>query len=101
MADDAVRAEIALAQVAMQRALDLLPDREHALAEANFRTEAVQIVLSALLASNGWRGLNRRRFRDLVAQASRTVPDTGPAAVQHHVLLAEATKVLETRDTRV
>lgn len=95
MTEDGVRAEIALAQTAMQRALNLLPDRETALAEANARTEAVQIVLAAVLASQGWRGLDRRKFQKLIAEASRLVPDIGPKSVQHAVFLAEARKVLE------
>jgi SAM-dependent methyltransferase len=62
--------------------------------EADFRVEAMQIVLSAVLASTGWGGLDRRKFRTLIAEASRSIPDDGPAAVQHVVLLEEARKVL-------
>ncbi|MCJ2101249.1 methyltransferase domain-containing protein [Methylobacterium sp. E-046] len=62
--------------------------------EADFRTEATQIVLAAVLASTGWRGLNRRKFRRLIAEASRSIPVSGPAAVQHLVLLEGAQKVL-------
>lgn len=98
MADDAVRGEIALAQAAIQRALDALPNRETALSEANARTEAVQIVLSAVLASQGWRGLDRQKFRKMIAEASRLVPNTGPLSVQHEVLLSEARKVLAAKE---
>jgi len=69
-------------------------DARLALAEAQYRTEAVQTVLAAVLASQSWRGLNRKKFRRLIAEASSAVPDAGPAAVQHAVLLAEARKVL-------
>jgi SAM-dependent methyltransferase len=62
--------------------------------EANFRVEATQIVLSAVLASTGWGGLDRRKFKTLIAEASRSIPDSGPAAVQHLVLLEGARKVL-------
>jgi hypothetical protein len=75
-----------------------LPEREVALAEANARTEAVQIVLSAVVASQGWRGLDRRKFRKMITEASRLVPNTGPLAVQHEVLLAEARKVLAAKE---
>jgi SAM-dependent methyltransferase len=64
--------------------------------EADFRVEATQIVLSAVLASTGWGGLDRRKFKALIAEASRSIPDSGPAAVQHIVLLEEARKVLGT-----
>jgi SAM-dependent methyltransferase len=64
------------------------------LAEAEFRTEATQIVLSAALASTGRGGLDRKKFKALIAEASRSIPNSGPASVQHHVLLNEARKVL-------
>jgi hypothetical protein len=95
MADEAVRAEIVLAQGALARALDRLGEREGAVAEANFRTQAVQTVLAAVLTSVTWRGLDRRQFRKLIHDASRRVPATGPASVQHEVLLNEARRVLE------
>lgn len=69
-------------------------DGRRAVAEANYRTEAVQIVLAAVLASQSWRGLDRRKFRRLIAEAGGAIPNDGPAAVQHAVLLAEARKVL-------
>ena len=64
------------------------------LAEANYRTEAVQIVLTAVLASRNWRGFDRRKFMRLITEASSAIPNDGPAAVQHAVLLAETRKVL-------
>ncbi|MCJ2058338.1 hypothetical protein MKL09_17490 [Methylobacterium sp. J-048] len=65
-----------------------------ALAEANYRTEAVQTVLAAVLACQSWRGLDRKKFRRLIAEAGSAIPNAGPASVQHAVLLAEARKVL-------
>jgi SAM-dependent methyltransferase len=62
--------------------------------EADFRVEAMRTVLSAVQASTSWRGLDRRKFQSLIAEASRSIPNSGPAAVQHLVLLDEARKVL-------
>ena len=63
-------------------------------AQADERTEAVRIVLNAVLASIGSRALDRRRFQDLIAQAGRATPDQGPGAARHAVLLTEARRVL-------
>ena len=78
-----------------------LEQREIAVIEAGFRVEAMQIVLSAALACTGWFGLSRGKFRRMVSEAGRNVPDDGPASVQHHVLLTEARKVLEVQDYTV
>ncbi|MGH1590627.1 atp-dependent helicase [Methylobacterium phyllosphaerae] len=90
-----LRAEIAglRAELAETKAA-LLDVRDGALAEANARAEATEVTLTALLASIGWRGLQRRKFRALIAEAARTIPDEGPAAVQHHILLTAVRKVL-------
>ncbi|MGU3282720.1 class I SAM-dependent methyltransferase [Methylobacterium mesophilicum] len=61
---------------------------------ANFRAEATRKVLSAVLECVGWRGLDRKKFKRKIAEASRSIPDSGPATVQHLVLLEEAQKVL-------
>ncbi|MCJ2022357.1 class I SAM-dependent methyltransferase [Methylobacterium sp. E-065] len=66
------------------------------LVEAESRIEAMQTVLEAIRGSTNWRGLNRRKFQNLIAEASRSVPSTGSAAVQHIVLLAEARRMLGT-----
>ena len=109
MTTDAVRMELAQAQTALKRASDLLSDcdaklaeanrrlaeTETALVETNYRLEATQMVITALLASVGWFGLKRRRFRVLVSEAGKNVPDDGPVSVMHHVLLAEGRKVLD------
>ena len=65
-----------------------------ALVEANYRTEAVQVVLTAVLASRSWRGFDRRKFMRLISEASGAIPNDGPASVQHAVLLAETRRVL-------
>ncbi|MEE7460421.1 atp-dependent helicase [Methylobacterium fujisawaense] len=65
-----------------------------ATAMADERTEAVRIVLGAVLASIGHRALDRRRFQDLIARAGREAPDQGPGAARHAVLLTEARRVL-------
>ncbi|MDP4024104.1 atp-dependent helicase [Methylobacterium sp. NEAU 140] len=93
----ALRDEIAGLRAALAEAGAGAEGHAAALAEAEARTEAVQVVLAALIASVGWRGLDRRRFRALLAEAARTIPDDGPAAVQHRVLLDEARKVLDLR----
>ncbi|MGH1591182.1 hypothetical protein ACRBEV_25895 [Methylobacterium phyllosphaerae] len=61
---------------------------------ADERTEAVRIVLGAVLASIGHRALDRRRFQELIARAGRAAPDQGPGAARHAVLLTEARRVL-------
>lgn len=64
------------------------------LVEATNRAEAMQTVLLAVQSSTGWLGLDRRKFRALIARAARSIPGDGPASGQHCVLLAEARKVL-------
>ena len=88
------RLEIDRAYSIFQRAIDRLPSGTSELAQANFRVQAVQTVLSAVLCSIGWRGLDRRKFQKLIGEASRRVPNSGPAAIQHAVLLTESQKVL-------
>ena len=88
------RLELDRAYSSFQRAIDGLPSGTLKLTEANFRVQAVQTVLSAVLSSTGWRGLDRRKFQRLIGEASRRVPNSGPAAAQHDVLLAEARRVL-------
>ncbi|MCJ2063048.1 hypothetical protein MKK63_10040 [Methylobacterium sp. J-088] len=61
---------------------------------AEYRIEAMRIVLEAARASMNSRAIDRRKFQGLIAEASRSIPATGPAAVQHHVLLEEASRIL-------
>jgi hypothetical protein len=65
-----------------------------AVATADERTEAVRIVLNAVLASISQRALDRRNFQDIIARAGREAPDQGPGAARHAVLLTEARRVL-------
>ncbi|WP_244507413.1 atp-dependent helicase [Methylobacterium phyllostachyos] len=65
-----------------------------AIARAEARTDAVQTVLGAVLASLRFWALDRRRFQALIVQASRATPDEGSAAERHAVLLAETRRVL-------
>ena len=58
------------------------------------RTEAVRLVLQALLMSLRRFGLRRRLFRARVARLGRETPDTGPQSARHPVLLAEARRVM-------
>jgi len=58
------------------------------------RTEAVRLVLQALLMSLRRFGLRRRLFRARVARLGRETPDSGPQSARHPVLLAEARRVM-------
>jgi hypothetical protein len=58
------------------------------------RTEAVRLVLQALLMSLRRFGLRRRLFLSRVARLGRETPDSGPQAARHPVLLAEARRVM-------
>ncbi len=69
-----------------------------ALACAEERVAAVQFVLGAVLSCVGRRALDRRRFQEIIAQAGREAPDSGPGAARHTVLLAEARRVLGVRE---
>ena len=61
------------------------------------RTEAVRLVLQALLVSL-WRfGLRRRLFLSRIARLGRETPDADPQSARHPVLLAEARRVLGVR----
>jgi hypothetical protein len=65
-----------------------------AVARAEARTEAVRIVLGAVLASLRPWGLDRRRFQRLIVQAGRAAPEAGPGAERHAIFLAEARRIL-------
>ncbi|MCJ2054940.1 ATP-dependent helicase [Methylobacterium sp. J-070] len=85
--NETLRRELATIQAELSRTVAAL-ERERE------RTEAVRIVLNAVLASLPNRGLNRRQFHAIVAQAGRETPDEGPQAVRHTILLTEARRVL-------
>ncbi len=65
--------------------------------EAEYREEALRIVLSATVASIGWRGLNRKKFKQLILAESRITPNEGPASIKHTVLHDEAEESLNIR----
>lgn len=62
--------------------------------ELHYQMEATQMVLSAVLESTSWRGLDQKTFKNKIREMSRSIPNSGPAAVQHAVLLNGARKVL-------
>ena len=90
----AAELEAARAGHALAAEHDAARNVAEAVATADERTEAVRTVLNAVLASIGQRALDRRRFKDLIAQAGRETPDHGPGAARHAVLLTEARRVL-------
>ncbi len=94
---DAARKDEA-ARAAVRDELQAALSREAALAaaivEERERTEAVRLVLQALLMSVRRFGLRRRLFRARIARLGRETPDAGPQAARHPVLLAEARRVL-------
>jgi len=65
-----------------------------AVIRAEARTDAVRIVLGAVLASLRFWALDRRRFQAVIVQASRATPNEGCGAERHAVLLAETRRVL-------
>ncbi|MGU3287581.1 hypothetical protein [Methylobacterium mesophilicum] len=69
------------------------------LEEASERTKAVSTVLNALIASLRPYGYNRKHFNRLIRLASADIPNSGPASVQHELLLANARKVLDKQVT--
>lgn len=85
--NEVLRGDLAAARAELKRT-------EAALERERERTEAVRIVLNAVLASLPTRGLNRRQFQAIVAQAGLETPDEGPQAVRHTILLTEARRVL-------
>ena len=64
---------------------------------AEERLSAMRTVLDACAASAGPFGLRRRRLAALVRQAAAELPDDGPLAVRHAVLLAETRRLLARR----
>lgn len=58
------------------------------------RTEAVRLVLQALLMSLRRFGLRRRLFLARVARLGRETPDSGPQSARHAVMLVEARRVM-------
>jgi hypothetical protein len=94
---DAAREDEA-ARAAVRVELEAALRREEALtveiALERERTEAVRLVLQALMISIGRFGLRRGLFRARIARLGRETPDSGPQSARHTVLLAEARRVL-------
>ncbi len=61
---------------------------------AEERLAAIRTVLDACAASAGPFGLRRRRFLTLVRQAAAALPNDGPLAARHAVLLAETRRLI-------
>ena len=92
---EGARENIVVAERALRRAQsDIGGSWETTKAEAEHREDAVRFVLDAVLATTGWRGVDRKRFQALILAEGRRTPTDGPASVKHSVLLAEARKVL-------
>ncbi|MGW8788873.1 hypothetical protein [Heyndrickxia sporothermodurans] len=69
-----------------------------AVTEANERTEAVRSVLMALVSTLGPRAINRQAFQEAVRKVAAGVPDNGPQAVRHAVILEETRRVLGVKE---
>jgi hypothetical protein len=78
--------------------LEAAKERENALKqqleEERERGAALRIVISALIESTRWLGLNRSKFRSRIVKAGQDTPNSGPSSARHSVLLAEAKRVL-------
>jgi hypothetical protein len=89
--DEASRATVQLERdAALRREASL----EAELALERERTEAVRLVLQALIVSIGRFGLRRRLFLSRIARLGRETADSGPQSARHPVLLAEARRVV-------
>ncbi|WP_456684552.1 hypothetical protein [Bradyrhizobium sp. P5_C11_2] len=73
--------------------------RERDLARA--RSEATSTLIDALIGSLRPYGFSRKRFLSAIRNAARTVPDQGPAALQHGVLFEGSNRILAATRTRV
>ncbi|MBY0250080.1 MAG: hypothetical protein K2X54_01640 [Methylobacterium organophilum] len=75
----------------------LKAERDAALRErdlARARSEATSTLIEALVGSVRSYGLNRKRFLAAIRKAARTVPDHGPAALQHGILFDGSQRIL-------
>ncbi|MBN4094704.1 hypothetical protein [Methylobacterium sp. OT2] len=66
--------------------------RERDLARA--RSEATSTLIDALVGSLRPYGFSRKRFLYAIRKVARTVPDQGPAALQHGVLFEGSNRIL-------
>ena len=75
----------------------LKAERDDALRErdlARARSEATSTLIEALVGSVRPYGFSRKRFLNAIRKAARTVPDHGPAALQHGILFEGSNRIL-------
>ncbi|WP_244514136.1 hypothetical protein [Methylobacterium sp. UNC378MF] len=75
----------------------LKAERDDALRErdlARARSEATSTLIEALVGSVRPYGFSRKRFLAAIRKAARTVPDHGPAALQHGILFEGSNRIL-------
>ncbi|KZC02388.1 hypothetical protein AU375_01185 [Methylobacterium radiotolerans] len=76
----------------------LKAERDEALRErdlARAHAEATSTLIEALIGSMRPYGFGRKRFLSAIRKAARTVPDHGPAAMQHGILFEGSNRILE------
>ncbi|WCS26393.1 hypothetical protein LOK46_06040 [Methylobacterium sp. NMS14P] len=64
------------------------------LAKEAERSQALEIVISTLVASMNWRGLDRSKFQRLMTDVARSTPNVGRAANRHEIYLHQSHKIL-------
>ncbi|MDE3749137.1 hypothetical protein [Methylobacterium radiotolerans] len=61
------------------------------------QTRALEIVISALIASMRWRGLDRSKFKMLMTEIAQSTPSVGKVAARHEMYLYQSQRVLGPR----
>lgn len=61
------------------------------------QTRALEIVISALIASMRWRGLDRSKFKMLMTEIAQSTPSVGKVAARHDMYLYQSQRVLGPR----
>jgi hypothetical protein len=84
------RQQLELALIKAERDAAL---RDREIAQA--RSQAMGILVDALSGSLRPFGFDRKRFLAAIRKAARSVPDHGPAALQHTVLFEGSNRVLK------
>ncbi len=67
---------------------------ERQLANQTERSHALEIVISTLVSSITWRGLNRSKFKKILTDVAKSTPSDGATAHRHEVYLYQAQKLL-------
>lgn len=87
-----------------QVALNLLKaEHDIALSErdlARAQSEATSTLIDALIGSVRPYGFSRKRFLSAIRKAAQTVPDDGPAALQHDILFEGSKRILAASRTQ-